>query len=634
MVYKYYPIKGIKEGLGPDAQVPIRRDINEWTVSDDPTDKMQVTLFLLALSRFQAVSPNSRDSYFQIAGIHGMPYTSWDEPSLTAQEIHRKGYCVHANSLFPLWHRPYLLLYEQRIYEIMVDEVIPELRLDQEGADKFLNAAKKWRLPFWDWAKNPKMPDLLCWPTIKIGLIRKTIDNPLYKFKMPKGKKMGAYGVGTLKSPEYDDSFEYGECIATSRCPTEARREPTSKEWREGFADHNKVNELLNKHKSITEFDYGETAEMVYRLLTYPLDFVSFATTARDATASSASKSKVTNDINIEFIHNNIHYWVGGDGGHMSQIPVATFDPVFWLHHCNLDRLFAIWQTLNPKEWFKVDKTRPFDQKVIGMGNLVTSKTPFRPFHKDEKGTVWTADDARDWFKLGYTYPELQPWTDSKDPKAKLLGDISEKYGVSRKMTLKMAVPGNELFGVAKNKENGASVMDYAISIKYSKFAMGGDPFNVEVYLGPNKKDEEKIPAEDFITSIYNFSQPAEQDGETVCSNCSEQEKQDVQVSAYIPLTMFLVEKIKQQQLQDLESATVEKLLKRICYRVTRAGNTVPEEKWKQNMNLKVDVSVTEMDYSNDASAPPKFENPDKIPSLGIGGDDAEGPAPIPQVPL
>lgn len=94
----------------------------------------------------------------------------------------------------------------------MVDEVIPELRLelrlDQAGENKFLNAAQKWRLPFWDWAKNPKMPALLCWPTVTIGLLRKKIDNPLYKFKMPNGKTMGDYGVVTLKSPEYDDALE------------------------------------------------------------------------------------------------------------------------------------------------------------------------------------------------------------------------------------------------------------------------------------------------------------------------------------------------------------------------------------------------------------------------------------------
>lgn len=72
---------------------------------------------------------------------------------------------------------------------------------------------------------------------------------------------------------------------------------------------------------------HGKPAEMVYRLLTVPMDYPTFATTAQ-------SSDNVQNDLNIEFIHNNVHGWVGGDyNGHMSQIPVATFDPLFWLHH-------------------------------------------------------------------------------------------------------------------------------------------------------------------------------------------------------------------------------------------------------------------------------------------------------------
>jgi tyrosinase len=30
---------------------------------------------------------------------------------------------------------------------------------------------------------------------------------------------------------------------------------------------------------------------------------------------------------------------------------VAAFDPVFWLHHANVDRLFAMWQALNPDSY-------------------------------------------------------------------------------------------------------------------------------------------------------------------------------------------------------------------------------------------------------------------------------------------
>lgn len=42
--------------------------------------------------------------------------------------------------------------------------------------------------------------------------------------------------------------------------------------------------------------------------------------------------------------HNRVHVWVGGN-----MLPMTSpNDPVFWLHHCNLDRLWAIWMTQHP----------------------------------------------------------------------------------------------------------------------------------------------------------------------------------------------------------------------------------------------------------------------------------------------
>jgi len=38
--------------------------------------------------------------------------------------------------------------------------------------------------------------------------------------------------------------------------------------------------------------------------------------------------------------HNMVHVGVGGD---MGRVPVAARDPVFWLHHCNIDRLWSLW---------------------------------------------------------------------------------------------------------------------------------------------------------------------------------------------------------------------------------------------------------------------------------------------------
>lgn len=68
MSYKYYPITGIKEGLGPNGKVPVRREIDDLSTSKDPTDKIQFILYLLALKGLQDVDPADRDSYFQIAG--------------------------------------------------------------------------------------------------------------------------------------------------------------------------------------------------------------------------------------------------------------------------------------------------------------------------------------------------------------------------------------------------------------------------------------------------------------------------------------------------------------------------------------------------------------------------------------
>jgi len=44
-------------------------------------------------------------------------------------------------------------------------------------------------------------------------------------------------------------------------------------------------------------------------------------------------------------LHNLMHVWIGGQ---MANVPVACNDPVFFLHHCNVDRIWAQWQLVNP----------------------------------------------------------------------------------------------------------------------------------------------------------------------------------------------------------------------------------------------------------------------------------------------
>ena len=53
--------------------------------------------------------------------------------------------------------------------------------------------------------------------------------------------------------------------------------------------------------------------------------------------------------------HNDIHIAVGGAigtvNGAMADIPTAAFDPVFWVHHANIDRLWAEWSCMPGKSW-------------------------------------------------------------------------------------------------------------------------------------------------------------------------------------------------------------------------------------------------------------------------------------------
>lgn len=41
--------------------------------------------------------------------------------------------------------------------------------------------------------------------------------------------------------------------------------------------------------------------------------------------------------------HGSVHTQIGGEGGFMSRFSTAALDPIFWLHHANLDRLWEEW---------------------------------------------------------------------------------------------------------------------------------------------------------------------------------------------------------------------------------------------------------------------------------------------------
>jgi tyrosinase len=87
-------------------------------------------------------------------------------------------------------------------------------------------------------------------------------------------------------------------------------------------------------------------------------------------------------------LHGAVHVLVGGTKN-MGKVPTAARDPIFWLHHCNIDRLWASWNAAG-------NANPPLDQKFAfadGKGNAVTPNIA----------------DFLDLDKLDYTYDRFEP---------------------------------------------------------------------------------------------------------------------------------------------------------------------------------------------------------------------------------
>jgi tyrosinase len=105
--------------------------------------------------------------------------------------------------------------------------------------------------------------------------------------------------------------------------------------------------------------------------------------------------------------HNDVHSLVGGWMGNVFQ---AAQDPLFWLHHTNIDRLWAVWNSTG-----HVDPKAP---KWTGH-KFKFFDTERRLIEKECGAVVNTVTD------LNYTYDKLQ------DPHAATAGEGAAKEGAA-----------------------------------------------------------------------------------------------------------------------------------------------------------------------------------------------------------
>jgi hypothetical protein len=108
----------------------------------------------------------------------------------------------------------------------------------------------------------------------------------------------------------------------------------------------------------------------------------------------------------FESPHNNVHNSVGCSNGTMYDLNWSAFDPIFMLHHTNLDRLIAIWQAIYPDS--SIFNITDLEGALYGTAaGTVGADTPLKPFHNQDS-SFHTSNSVRNISTFGYTYPELQ----------------------------------------------------------------------------------------------------------------------------------------------------------------------------------------------------------------------------------
>ncbi|KAK7186486.1 hypothetical protein PSPO01_07443 [Paraphaeosphaeria sporulosa] len=359
----FYSVVGVQgTGVHPRQELrELEQDTETWN------------LFIQAFARFQAMDQSDKASYFQIAAIHGAPFVQWD--GVTGAGL--TGYCPHGSNVFLPWHRPYLALFEQVLQRKAI-----EIATEYPAGDAQKNAlsiASRVRLPYWDWALNPGnnsegvMPTSLrsesATVTFPNGTSRE-IPNPLY-----------AYRFHPLR---YDDfsalaEYEFKDWNTTIRLP-ENGTSPTA----------TSRNDVANERATTAQPGNRDT---LYKLLTTYQSFNEWS--------NAAGGSEIGN---IEVLHNSFHNMFGM--GSMGIVEASAYDPVFWFHHCQMDRLMAIYQYRYPDTW--VEAASQYKATYYYEANSIQhANSPLEPFHMNANGDMWTSNLVRNWTSFGYTYPEL-----------------------------------------------------------------------------------------------------------------------------------------------------------------------------------------------------------------------------------
>ncbi|KAI0782912.1 common central domain of tyrosinase-domain-containing protein [Abortiporus biennis] len=434
----------VVRGCADTHVVAPRHEIRTLMGNDEDLQR-QFSLFIQAMSMLQKSNYVPEPARLQeIGGIHGVPYSKWSgDPSGPDAPVDANswgGYCFHSCSLFPTWHRVVMLTIEQAISEA-AHKILEANRgrLQHAEYQKWKISADKLRFPFWDWStraeENSGLPkvfsdssvDILGWDGKKYTLS----PNPLESFTFNQIPADAPDNIANTHFTTWKRTYRWAD--------------PASKDPNHPVEQYDKLNLALTGAPPTPEIQTLNVSGLRSKLnsmFSYPLH----ADDPKNKPLYWNNFSNVGDGTgpvrftyaSLEDPHNKMHLDIGGYGD-MAYVEIAGFDPIFYFHHCNIDRLYSLWEYIYPDYWLgegwinSKGELVPFTDATgsyqLAADKPIDQNSDLAPFRKGDGKKYWNSVDTRglqqgQGAKKYYTYDPLH----IRYPNKTITIDISKPY--------------------------------------------------------------------------------------------------------------------------------------------------------------------------------------------------------------
>jgi tyrosinase len=391
-----------------ETKLRVRKSLTDLQDAYAKGDKKPLEDLMRAWRGVKALPPDDPNSFFTIGGYHGEPFrgAGWGNGAWWG------GYCNHGNVLFPTWHRVYVLRLEDALRSIPGCEEVTQ--------------------PYWDETSEASLQGGVPWAlTVEtFQLDGQTIPNPLKSFIFNKQITDNVNG----DNPNYSKPLGYetvryplSGLVGTpqDRAATAAHNaQYPNYNTNVGLMNQNII-DWLTSHIVVNGQVIPTHVKDKYEACLKAPNYTVFSntTSAQEWNQNHDPSAVVTP---LESPHNSIHLAVGGcdipnydrspisgANGDMGENDTAGLDPIFFFHHCFVDRMFWLWQKRNGfTDHLDVIPEYPGTNSVdnqgptpgVAGGVWLGLDSPLAPFKKADGSTYTSLDCIDSERQLGVTY--------------------------------------------------------------------------------------------------------------------------------------------------------------------------------------------------------------------------------------